>query len=359
MIIFSYTIHRRLSSLNKRFEYVDILKGIGILFVVLAHFSITPNFLKVYIYSFHMPLFFFISGYLLKIKPNVSSKDIFLKKIKSLLIPYLWFELILFIFTLSMTFVSNKVIKFPDYLISVFYGNKLYDENYMGALWFLLCLCVTEIIFYYLYSTVKNRLLLTFIIISLSIFGYYYSTLSLIRLPFTLEISFIAISFYGLGYVFRGSNIQKWILNNSNLAIPCFFCINICFVFLNYSYNHSGHLHGRVDMLYLSYNNYFYFYLASISGILFYYLISKYLENLNPVILKYLGMNTLLIMALHIPILMVLQKVLEVLYKTFNFNFTFLTGGLILFITILIINSIIGELIKKYFPFMLNNKVVK
>lgn len=47
---------------------IDKIKGIGIIAVVLGHLllgSVSDNFLRYVIYSFHMPLFFFISGWLL------------------------------------------------------------------------------------------------------------------------------------------------------------------------------------------------------------------------------------------------------------------------------------------------------
>lgn len=44
----------------KRIHYIDVLKGIGILFVLLGH--INNQEWSGYLYSFHMALFFFISG---------------------------------------------------------------------------------------------------------------------------------------------------------------------------------------------------------------------------------------------------------------------------------------------------------
>lgn len=41
---------------------IDIAKGIGIFLVVLGHFAVFASPLYHYIYLFHMPLFFFISG---------------------------------------------------------------------------------------------------------------------------------------------------------------------------------------------------------------------------------------------------------------------------------------------------------
>lgn len=49
--------------MNSRISYLDILKGFGIIFVIFGH--VTHNhILREYIWNFHMPLFFFISGLL-------------------------------------------------------------------------------------------------------------------------------------------------------------------------------------------------------------------------------------------------------------------------------------------------------
>ena len=63
-----------------RAEWIDACRGAGILIVVLGHCN--PPFNKL-IYSFHMPLFFILSGYLYKNK-----KDVFLYG-KRLLIRYM------------------------------------------------------------------------------------------------------------------------------------------------------------------------------------------------------------------------------------------------------------------------------
>lgn len=48
---------------NKRIAYIDIAKGIGILFVMLGHCLYSEESpIRLFIYSFHMPLFFVLSG---------------------------------------------------------------------------------------------------------------------------------------------------------------------------------------------------------------------------------------------------------------------------------------------------------
>ena len=46
-----------------RKKYIDVLKGIGIFLVVFGHVTHILE-LREYIWNFHMPLFFFISGFL-------------------------------------------------------------------------------------------------------------------------------------------------------------------------------------------------------------------------------------------------------------------------------------------------------
>src|SRR6266545_108761 len=76
--------------MSKRIEYLDIARGIGILLVVLGHNdlgAISP-FAHQVTYSFHIPLFFFLSGYF--INTSISFPDYFKKRFHSVLKPYLF-----------------------------------------------------------------------------------------------------------------------------------------------------------------------------------------------------------------------------------------------------------------------------
>lgn len=61
---------------SNRIVSFDILKGVGILLVILGHIEI-PYMLKIVIYSFHMPLFFFVSGCFFR---SISWREFILKK---------------------------------------------------------------------------------------------------------------------------------------------------------------------------------------------------------------------------------------------------------------------------------------
>ncbi len=90
------------------FDWIDIAKGIGIVLVVFAH-TIVPQirensfgakFIWIFIYNFHMPLFFFLSGYLFENGlPKYTDKGKFvLGKLKYLMIPYLTFSVFAYVF---------------------------------------------------------------------------------------------------------------------------------------------------------------------------------------------------------------------------------------------------------------------
>ena len=50
--------------MNKRLDYIDTAKGIGIILVVIYHHLLGADYINNWISSFHMPLFFMITGYL-------------------------------------------------------------------------------------------------------------------------------------------------------------------------------------------------------------------------------------------------------------------------------------------------------
>ena len=50
---------------------IDALRGIGILLMVLGHVHFLPAVIKKLIYAFHIPLFFYLSGYLFNLEKNL------------------------------------------------------------------------------------------------------------------------------------------------------------------------------------------------------------------------------------------------------------------------------------------------
>ena len=79
----------------KRLDYFDLAKGIGIFLVVLGHATFVNEHVITWVFSFHMPLFFMISGMLMahKDEASLTMRELLHKKLKSILIPYLCFSI--------------------------------------------------------------------------------------------------------------------------------------------------------------------------------------------------------------------------------------------------------------------------
>lgn len=159
---------------NKRVEWLDVARGIGIIFVVLGHTAtscIRADVLWVremykYIFYFHMPFLFFLSGYALNIHSkrylSLGIKEYVSKKIKSLLIPYFSFACIIYlifeignhlpVIGLMMEKVGYGNVPLATFLIQLVVGNNEFSIH----LWFIYVLFIYEIIAYFF---MKNALL--------------------------------------------------------------------------------------------------------------------------------------------------------------------------------------------------------
>lgn len=87
----------------ERKGWLDQAKGIGILLVVLGHMDQGNHPLYKWISSFHMPLFFILSGIVVAMRNGYAQrplKDVLLKKARQLFYPYLTFSLLVIVYFL-------------------------------------------------------------------------------------------------------------------------------------------------------------------------------------------------------------------------------------------------------------------
>jgi polysaccharide biosynthesis protein PslL len=122
---------------------VDIAKGIGILLVVFGHNWIVnhdPGELFRIVFSFHVPLFFFMSG--LFLKPSDGLKQFIFKRADTLLKPYWSFLFFIGILKLFNPFSTSKQTSW-EYFLGVLYGTGPTIEGI--SLWFLPHLFISSI----------------------------------------------------------------------------------------------------------------------------------------------------------------------------------------------------------------------
>lgn len=82
---------------KERLDYLDMAKGIGIFLVILGHIEYLEENVMIFIYSFHMPLFFVIGGILAYGKGErvVEPKAVMKKRAAGTMVPYISFSLML------------------------------------------------------------------------------------------------------------------------------------------------------------------------------------------------------------------------------------------------------------------------
>lgn len=150
-------------------DSVSIVKAIGIILMVLGH-SGCPDFLYNFIYQFHMPLFFFISGYCFKEK-YINDLSVFIKRrIKGLYLPYVKYSL-LFLLLHNIFFrinIYNGEYGFNG-RVSELYGYDTFfikviniitgmfgHEQLLGGFWFLKQLLFASIISLFAIKYIRN-----------------------------------------------------------------------------------------------------------------------------------------------------------------------------------------------------------
>ena len=79
---------------QQRDNTVTIVKAIGVILMVLGHALPVDHMIVYMIYTFHMPLFFLMSGYCFKEKYLGDAKQFLLRKLRGIYVPYVTFSLI-------------------------------------------------------------------------------------------------------------------------------------------------------------------------------------------------------------------------------------------------------------------------
>lgn len=322
---------------KNRFDWVDWMKALGIFLVVLGHFySIGEKF----IYVFHVPLFFIISGFLTK---KESDNRQFLRK--------LWYNL-----AVPMLIIATLNVMF-DWLFDFMHGTFNPMEIYwfvrnvvfgmvsgFDALWFVYTLILLKIFFQYSFS---NRCFGILAIVML-VLTYVYNHMNLSVFPFFLREpnsivnTLTACPFFALGVFFHNfrGRLKEW--NRKILLMISFFC---CLLIVVGCYYHNGY----VAMYCCCYGeNVFLFLIGGVAGSIMIFSITKLLGP-APKVVVIVSRGTIVILGFH--------KLLIGLVREFfsaSYNDVFYSALIILFFVPTII------FLEKYFPLMIGKyRIIK
>lgn len=141
---------------SKRFVIIDNLYTFGMLLVLLGHIGLTTSFNDTFfhrwIYAFHMPLFFWIAGFLFDTRPQ--GVKFLMRKAKRLLIPLFVLTTIAFV---PKVFLSQFALRpIEGGIMSYFESLFIPSDNPVQPLWFLTVLFSVYVIGV-LYSYISNK----------------------------------------------------------------------------------------------------------------------------------------------------------------------------------------------------------
>ncbi len=332
-----------------RKSWIDIARGIGILLVMYGH-VLGSDQTRFFIYSFHLPLFFFLSGMVFKEKHTESFLHFIIKNIKQILIPYFFFAAVTYVYWLFVLEPAKQHDIFAEIHGIIIANGDFPHLEFNAPLWFLPCFFVTKLL-YGIVLRVAKRMEWRYAL--LAIFGIigYLSTLypQHKTLPMSMEIALTTTVFFGLGHLMIQHNISRIIMQYRPLLISIItLFLTYLFAFINFT--QSGH---QIDTRINQFNNIFLFYIGAIAGITSVISLS-YAIRTNTII-EYIGKKTMILFALHYPIYLTIIKIIDPYWWAhdatvkliFPILFTVIALGIILFVDIFIYASIMRSLTKQ------------
>lgn len=316
----------------QRLVFIDYIKFFAIFLVVLGHLPLQNLELSDWIFSFHVPLFFFISGYLCKVErdwqdPHFISKNI--KRLVLVTIPYFILDMIYqgmmdYVFYSTTFSVRHNIVDPLKYYFTC--------DSRVGPMWFLFALFWMRLAYNYLSHLIGEgfniRMLIGSIVLSAIVFhtGFRYNY-------FQLCTTLIAFPFFCFGVSIKRWNILDTI---SQREFTCLVIAGISIAVSLLLLPKFGHLNINACQFG---DNFLMYLLMPLLGMTFICMLLLKIRKL-PELIKTISNGTLIILCTHFWLL----QPFKLLYKKFlsidcppPYMDTF--SGVIISFTILIILS--------------------
>ena len=291
---------------SQRIAYLDVAKGIGILLVVLGHNAVKDflPWMDQFIFSFHMPFFFLLSGMLFK--PKYPLPVLFKRRFTTLIIPYL--TTIFLLYSIYLFFTETPLITILQRILRNLYASGHYIE--WAQMWFLPHLFVLNLfagalflLFYRRIEALWLRLtflagllwggiafLPVFYMKEVSLFG---KTILLDGLPLSIDLLFITAAFFLIGYEIRRVVPERFFRSRWALVLSgmLLLVLNIIFPY-------------RINLFIRVYESFIVNTLEALAGSIFILALSNLIaerEGKLYSILNYFGQITIVLLIFHQP----------------------------------------------------------
>ena len=275
---------------KSRIEYLDILRGFGIIFIVVGHITYDQTVLK-WLYSFHVPLFFFAAGAVYNKRPVW---DDLKRRAMTVLIPYYSFGVLELIYwqILERRFRPSQI-SFGKSALGLLIGQ--YDFlDFNSHLWFLPCFFVTVLLFNALVNLRGKKLAYAAAIAMIIVYIF----IPMPELPFGINRVFGHIFFYAAGVLASDFNLaEKYKKQNTALKITEICLLLAASVALSFFGLTFGALH----------------FITALVGICGVFFASLLVRRCRP--LQYIGRISLVILCIHGPVYRILIKLFSFIVR--------------------------------------------
>lgn len=327
---------------DARIEYIDLAKAIGIILVIAGHVVSSDTDAKKVIYSFHMPLFFLLSGMLMMVRDKYSRETwetLITKKAKGLLTPYILWGLIYASFSFKHTAL-------------ILYGTRetLIAAESLTSLWFLpvmfLAFLIAEVVLQISSRVDRHWFGISAGVIVLATIGFLAPHHPKYGDPWGIDIAFVAASFMLVGILLK-AGVEK--LTDNKIRIVILIVSLLLFII---TVRHSDSSIGYVLMANAEYGNVIRFFLCALFGCVAVLMASLLLSRCHIKIAQSIGQKTLGVFLVHKPIVELGRSVVTKL------GFSFDNPIFVLLITIvtLVVSFVIVTIIEMIIPELIGLK---
>lgn len=271
---------------SQRIDYVDLVKGITILWIIWQHTD-CPDF-----GNFRMPVFFFASGIFFKI----SNLSVFIqKRWKAIIIPFFFF----YIISIPLSFLKDW---WDFHSIHAFDWNRVYDIfkvtndraflSLNWTLWFLLALFFIQILALFIFRF-NRKIIAVSCLLSL----LFHHQLEFLSAPLAINLALAYYGYFGLGYLMGKPLINFMNTRRRKIIVGI---ISGCLLFATIWYLDYGFddLHGMVEKIkQIAFVVVFTAFFSFFDGV-------KFLECL-----RFFGKNSLIVLGTHIWVLFPIQRI--------------------------------------------------
>lgn len=337
---------------GRRIEWIDILKGIGIILVVLGHIYAPDAVVRKWIYTFHMPLFFFAAGLMYR------KKDIFTdirRRIQTLLVPYIVFAVLTL--TARIILFHEPEMGFSELVVSLLASRYKFLQIFNVPLWYIPCFFLSTILFNVLVNIgdncsngKKGKYLAYTVSFALSVL---YATVKLPLLPWCADEIIRLIAFYAVGVAFSGRKTSLLLVRGNTDDRVLSAAVSAVLIASGIALTYKlGWCHHTAM-----------FFVMAFMGVAASVIISLMIDESTAAkplsnLLQYCGRISLTILCIHYPVIGVMKKIFALALHTSEDNVrSSILLSLIITVTALSFCVVAHEVIVRVAPWMVGKPV--